>query len=52
MEVSGRLHAAAVLALELIEQKAGWALEPVWTLLRKEQYLAPDLQLTTRCCTY
>jgi hypothetical protein len=63
MEVSGRLHASAILALGkerpvLIAQEAGWTPEPVLTLWRREKSLAhagnrtPVVQTVTRCYTY
>jgi hypothetical protein len=46
MEVSGQLHAPATLLswkepVVSIVQEAGWGLESVWTLWRKERSLGP-----------
>jgi hypothetical protein len=46
MEVSDHLHTLPALSMEkktLVQtaQKVGWAIEPVWTLCRREKSLAP-----------
>jgi hypothetical protein len=53
MEVSGQLHAPAVLHPVPIGYEAGWPPESVWTLWRKEKYFTawnrtPDVQLVAR----
>jgi hypothetical protein len=42
--MSGHLHALATLAPVPIGKQAGWALEPVWTLMSRESFTFAENQ--------